>query len=97
MEAALTWKTCTFGLTKKLPCLDSFIYKKLLNDTAIFGCFSIPNEQWRSMLLNLVKALDSSYADNVLKFRPDILRTHLIVGKQQGVASSTHLTFVFRI
>ena len=31
LEAALTWKTCTFGLTKKLPCLDSFIYKKLLN------------------------------------------------------------------
>ena len=27
LEAALTWKTCTFGLTKKLPCTDSFIYK----------------------------------------------------------------------
>ena len=27
LEAALAWKTCTFGLTKKLPCLDSFIYK----------------------------------------------------------------------
>ena len=25
-EAALTWKTCTFGLTKKLPCTDSFIW-----------------------------------------------------------------------
>ena len=37
LEAALTWKTCTFGLTKKLPYLDSFIYKKLLNYTAIFG------------------------------------------------------------
>ena len=22
LEAALAWKTCTFGLTKKLPCLD---------------------------------------------------------------------------
>ena len=31
LEAALTWKTCTFGLTKKLPCTDSFIHKKLLN------------------------------------------------------------------
>ena len=30
LEAALTWKTCTFGLTKKLPCTNSFIYKKLL-------------------------------------------------------------------
>ena len=45
VEAALAWKTCTFGLTKKLPCLDSLIYKKLLNYTAIFGSFSIPNEQ----------------------------------------------------
>ena len=27
LEAALTWKTCNFGLTKKLPCTDSFIYK----------------------------------------------------------------------
>ena len=36
LEAALTWKTCTFGLTKKLQCTDSFIYKKLLNYTAIF-------------------------------------------------------------
>ena len=38
-------KTCSFGLTKKLPRTDSFIYKKLLNYTAIFGSFSIPNEQ----------------------------------------------------
>ena len=30
IEAALVWKTCTFGLTKKLPCLDSFIYKKTI-------------------------------------------------------------------
>ena len=45
LEAALTWKTCTFGLTKKLPRTDIFIYKKLLNYTAIFGSFSIPNEQ----------------------------------------------------
>ena len=44
LETALTWKTCTFGLTKKLPCTDNFIYKKLLNYTAIFGNFSIPNE-----------------------------------------------------
>ena len=47
LEAALTWKTCT----KKLPCTDSFIYRKtieLLNlrkTVAIFGSFSIPNEQ----------------------------------------------------
>ena len=39
LEAALAWKTCTFGLTKKLPWLDSFIYKKLLNNTAMFGSF----------------------------------------------------------
>ena len=45
LEAALTWKTCTFGLTKKLPCTNSLIYKKLLDYTAIFGSFSIPNEQ----------------------------------------------------
>ena len=45
LEAVLAWKTCTFGLTKKLPCTNSFIYKKLLNYTAIFGSFSIPNEQ----------------------------------------------------
>ena len=25
LEAALAWKTCTFGLTKKLPCLDSTV------------------------------------------------------------------------
>ena len=43
LEAALTWKTCTFGLTKKLPCLVD-LQKKLLNYTAIFGSFSIPNE-----------------------------------------------------
>ena len=45
LEAALAWETCTFGLTKKLPCTDNFIYKKLLNYAAIFGNFSIPNEQ----------------------------------------------------
>ena len=45
LEAALTWKTCTFGFTKELPCTDSFTYKKLLSYTAIFGSFSIPNEQ----------------------------------------------------
>ena len=45
LEAALTWKTHTFGLTKKLPCLDSFMYKKLLSCTVIFGSFSVPNEQ----------------------------------------------------
>ena len=45
LEAALAWKTCSFGLTKELLCLDSFIYKKLLNYTAIFGSFSIPSEQ----------------------------------------------------
>ena len=27
LKVALAWKTCTCGLTKKLPCLDSFIYK----------------------------------------------------------------------
>ena len=37
LEAAPTWKTCNVGLTKKLPCTDSFIYKKLLSYTAIFG------------------------------------------------------------
>ena len=45
LEAALTWKTCTFGLTKKLPCTDSLIYEKLLNYTAIFRSFSIPNSK----------------------------------------------------
>ena len=30
LEAALAWKTCTFGLTKKLLRTDSFKYKKLL-------------------------------------------------------------------
>ena len=30
LEAILTWKTCKFGLTKKLPCTDSFIYKKTI-------------------------------------------------------------------
>ena len=45
LEAALTSKTCTFGLTKKLPCTDSIIYKNLLNYTAIFGSFSVSNEQ----------------------------------------------------
>ena len=29
LEAARAWKTCTIGLTKKLPCPDSFICKKL--------------------------------------------------------------------
>ena len=46
LEAALTWKTFTFGLTKKLPCLDSsFTKKTTLNYTVIFGSFSIPNGQ----------------------------------------------------
>ena len=46
LEAALAWETCTFGLKKKLPYLDSsFTKKQLLNYTAIFGSFSIPNEQ----------------------------------------------------
>ena len=40
LEAVLTLKTSTFGLTKKLPCTDSFIYKKLLNYTVIFESFS---------------------------------------------------------
>ena len=30
LEAALTKKTCNFGLTKKLPCTESFIYKKAI-------------------------------------------------------------------
>ena len=30
LEAALTWKICTFGLTKQLPCTDSFTYKKTI-------------------------------------------------------------------
>ena len=47
LEAALTWKTFSFGLTKKLPCTDSLIYKKTIElyCEAIFGSFSIPNEQ----------------------------------------------------
>ena len=44
LEAALTWKTCNLSLTKKLPCTVSFT-KKLLNYVAIFGRFSVPNEQ----------------------------------------------------
>ena len=27
LEAALAWETCTFGLTKKLPCIDSSFTK----------------------------------------------------------------------
>ena len=27
LEAALDWETCTFGSTKKLPCLDSSFTK----------------------------------------------------------------------
>ena len=27
LEAGLTWKSCAFGLTKKRPCTDSFVYK----------------------------------------------------------------------
>ena len=27
LEAALAWETCTFGLTKKLPCLESSFTK----------------------------------------------------------------------
>ena len=30
LEAALTWKTCTFNLRKKLPCKGSLIYKKTI-------------------------------------------------------------------
>ena len=30
---------------KKLPCTDSFIYKKSLKYTEIFGSFSVPNDQ----------------------------------------------------
>ena len=45
LEAALTWETCTFGLTKKLPCLDSSFTKITIELYAIFGSFSIPNEQ----------------------------------------------------
>ena len=41
LEAALTWKTCNFCLTKKLPCTDSFIYKTI----ELFGSFRIPNGQ----------------------------------------------------
>ena len=54
LESALTWETCTFGLTKKLPWTDSLIYKKLLNYTAIFGSFSIPNDSGNSINLILV-------------------------------------------
>ena len=45
LEAALAWKTCNFDLTKKLPCTDSFVHKKLLKYTEIFGSFSVSNEQ----------------------------------------------------
>ena len=27
LDAALAWETCTFGMTKKLPCLDSLFTK----------------------------------------------------------------------
>ena len=30
LEAALAWETCTFGLTKKLPCLDNLFTKKTI-------------------------------------------------------------------
>ena len=36
LEAALPWKTCNFGLTKKLPCTGSFIYRKLLRSLEAF-------------------------------------------------------------
>ena len=39
LDAALAWKTCTFGLIKKLPCLDSLFTEKPLNYTAIFEAF----------------------------------------------------------
>ena len=29
LEAVLTWKTCTFGLTKKLPCTDGSFSKTI--------------------------------------------------------------------
>ena len=52
LEAALAWKTCTFGLTKKLTfgltkklAYKQFHLQKLLNYTAFFGSFSIPTEQ----------------------------------------------------
>ena len=38
LEAAMAWKTCTFGLTKKLPCTDSFINKKTIE---LYGGFSV--------------------------------------------------------
>ena len=39
LEAALTWKTCTTTMYKQ------FHLQKLLNYTAVFGSFSVPNEQ----------------------------------------------------
>ena len=39
LEAALVWETCTFGLTKKLPCLDSSFAEKLLKYTTILEAF----------------------------------------------------------
>ena len=47
VEAALAWKTCTFGLTKKLASKQFHLQKEkqLLNYTAILGSASIPNEQ----------------------------------------------------
>ena len=37
LEAALAWKTCTFGLTKKLSCRQFHLQKLLNYYTAIFG------------------------------------------------------------
>ena len=47
LAAAMAWKTCNFGLTKKLPCTDSFIYKKKAVEATLrsLEAFSIPNKQ----------------------------------------------------
>ena len=45
LEAALAWETCTFGLTKKLPCLDSLFTKITIGLYCNLGSFSVPNEQ----------------------------------------------------
>ena len=45
LEAALAWETCTFGLTKKLLCVDSSFTKITIDLYCDLWSFSIPNEQ----------------------------------------------------
>ena len=55
LEAALAWKTCTFGLTKKLPCLKSVqsALSDLLTTSVTHGTFSRPSTKLGLILIGL--------------------------------------------